>query len=303
MPVYSSIYDGPPRRYGSSPTNKKYITIHNTSNARDASAEDEASYAKNRTDGTSSHYYVDRNSIVQSLNTDLRANHVGSTTGNNTGISYEITGTNSKTRAWWMGNVAWGLLVKQIKTDCAEHDITPRLLTVQQIKDGRMTGIITHNQARLAWGGTNHTDPGENFPLDHLIALLKGTTEEDDMPLNSTDAKTLFTTDGVIPAPAGAADRKTNPTWSAASILKGTMERVYDLPQQLAAIKAGQAAILAGMKGLDTKGILAAIDKAATADAARDAALLAELRELASGGATADEVIDVIVARMANPAS
>lgn len=293
MPVYTAIYDGPPRRYGSTPTRKKYITIHNTSNARDASAEDEASYAKNRTDGTSSHYYVDRNSIIQSLNTNLRANHVGSTTGNNTGIAYEITGTNAKTRAWWLENVAWDLLVKQIRLDCAEHGITPRLLTVDQIKSGSMTGIITHNQARLAWGGTDHTDPGANFPLDHLIALLEGTTEEDDMPT----PKELWHTDGLIDAPTDAPDRKTNPYWAPASALRGTLERVYHLPQELAAIKAGNAAVLAAVKGLDTKAVLAAIDKASQADATRDAALLAELRELAVGGATADEVIDLLVER------
>jgi N-acetyl-anhydromuramyl-L-alanine amidase AmpD len=299
MPVYSAIYDGPPRRYGSTPTNKKWITIHNTSNARDASAEDEASYAKNRTDGTSSHYYVDRNSIVQSLNTDLRANHVGSTTGNNGGISYEITGTNAKTRAWWMENVAWDLLVKQIRIDCAEHDITPRLLTVQQIKDGDLTGIITHNQARLAWGGTDHTDPGPNFPLDHLIALLKGTTEEDDMPLTKADANTLLNTDGLIEAPPYAL--KTDPKnthWGAGSYLRSTRERVETLMSETRAVRAGQAAILAAVQGVDTDAVIAAVNAAAAADAARDTALLTELRDLASGGATADEIVDQLAARL-----
>lgn len=308
MPVYSTIYNGPPRSYGGSKTNKKYITIHNTSNARDASAEDEASYAKNRTDGTSSHYYVDRNSIVQSLNTDLRANHVGSTTGNNTGISYEITGTNSKTRTWWMTNVAWDLLVKQIRIDCAEHGITPRLLTVQQIKDGDMTGIITHNQARLAWGGTDHTDPGANFPLDHLIALLKGTTEEDDMPT----PRELWHTDGLIDAPTDAPDRKTNPHWAPASALRGTLDRVYHLPAELRSIKAEQAAaklreeaILAAVKGLDTKAVIAAVNAAAaaevqrdTAGAQRDAEIIALIEKVASGELAAEAVVAEIGRRL-----
>ncbi len=149
-------------------TDKKYIVIHNTSNS--ASAANEASYAKSRKDGVSSHYYVDEKSILQSLDTDMCANHVGSSEGNLYGIAYEITGTNSKSKSWWLGNVAWALLRAQIAKDCKEHNITPRLLTVKQIKDGKMSGIITHNQARLAWGHTTHTDPGENFPMEQLFS-------------------------------------------------------------------------------------------------------------------------------------
>lgn len=171
MPIYSSIYDGPPNSYGGSKTTKKWIVIHNTSN--DAPAENEASYAKRRTDSVSSHYYVDDERIIQSLNTDFRAFHVGSTTGNSGGISYEITGVNSKTRSWWLDNVRWDLMAAQIRKDCAAHGITPRLLTIDEIKSGN-TGIMTHDQARLAWGGTDHTDPGPNFPMDHLVALVKG---------------------------------------------------------------------------------------------------------------------------------
>jgi hypothetical protein len=295
MPIYRAIYSGPPRSYGGE-TVKKYITIHNTSNARDASAEDEASYAKNRTDGTSSHYYVDRDSIVQSLDTDLRANHVGSRTGNATGIAYEITGTNSKTREWWLNNVAWGLLVKQIRLDCEAHGITPRLLTVAQIKAGTLTGIITHDQARQVWGGTDHTDPGKNFPMDHLLALLAGNAEEDDMPT----VEEFWNTDGAVPAPPYALKNDPKNThWTAGNYMRSTRERVETLMAEIRAVRAGQAAILAAVQGLDTEAVIAAINTRAAEDAARDAALLAELRGLASGGATAAEIVDLLAVRLA----
>jgi N-acetyl-anhydromuramyl-L-alanine amidase AmpD len=178
--IYSGIYSGPPRHYGSTRTDKRYVAIHNTSN--DATAEEEASYAKRRGDSVSSHYYVDNNSLLQSLDTALRAYHAGSTIGNSQAIAYEITGTNSKTRSWWLANVAWPLLARQIAADCREHDIEPRLLTVAEIKAGSRTGIITHDQMRLAWGGTTHTDPGANFPLDHLLALVQAEMEDDMTP-------------------------------------------------------------------------------------------------------------------------
>jgi hypothetical protein len=70
---------------------------------------------------------------------------------------------------------------------------------------------------------------------------------------------------------------------------------------ELAAARKREEAILAAVKGVDAKSIIAAINARAAEDAQRDATLLAELRELASGGATADEVIDVIATRITNP--
>jgi N-acetyl-anhydromuramyl-L-alanine amidase AmpD len=175
---YNSIWDGPGRNFRKDSdgdyvfTDKDYIVIHNTSN--DASDANEASYAKRRTDGVSSHYYVDRDSIRQSGDTRWRAQHVGSAEGNNRGISYEITGSNAKSRSWWIDNVAWSKLASQIRMDCDVHDIASRLLSVAQIREGRLTGIITHNQARLAWGYTTHTDPGPNFPMDYLLEKVTG---------------------------------------------------------------------------------------------------------------------------------
>lgn len=182
MAIYPAIYAGPPRWYGNTRTDKRYIAIHNTAN--DASAEGEMSYARRRDDSVSTHYFVDNDSIVQALDTNLRAYHAGSSAGNSLAIAYEITGTNGKSRTWWLANVAWPLLARQIAVDCREHDIEPRLLTVAEIEAGKLTGIITHDQMRQAWGGTTHTDPGPNFPLDHLLELVRAEMGDIDMDLN-----------------------------------------------------------------------------------------------------------------------
>jgi len=177
MPIYRDIYDGPPRWFGPQRTEKGYIAIHCTANT--ASAEAENAYAKRRPDSVSSHYYVDHDSIVQSLDTDLRAFHAGSKIGNDHAIAYEITGLTSWSRQRWLDSVAWPLLVRQIRRDMAAHNIAARRLTVAQMKARELSGIVTHNDMRLAWGGTDHTDPGRNFPMDHLLKLL---IEEDGMP-------------------------------------------------------------------------------------------------------------------------
>jgi len=66
-----------------------------------------------------------------------------------------------------------------------------------------------------------------------------------------------------------------------------------------------QEAVLQKLAGADTKSILDAINKRAgeeaardAAEAERDAALLAEVRDLASGGATANEVYDLLVSKL-----
>lgn len=179
MPVYPEIFDGPGRNHTKDAkgnpviTTKKYIVIHNTSNTRLASARDEASYAKNRTDGVSSHYYVDKTRVLQSLDTDWRAQHVGSKAGNDGGISYELTGLNGFTRDKWLSDIAWNKLADSIARDCRHHNIGVRTLRIVDMRSGNVTGIVTHDQCRQAWGGTDHTDPGPNFPMDHLIALVE----------------------------------------------------------------------------------------------------------------------------------
>lgn len=151
------------------------IAIHNTSN--DASASNEASYATRRTDGTSSHFYVDDNDVVQSLDTDAKAGHAGSAHGNNHAIAIEITGTNAKSRAWWLANVAWAELGKTI-AHLIKHDpdyagFQVRRATVAQMKSNpKVRAFYSHDDMRRAWGGTTHTDPGSNFPWDRLFTAV-----------------------------------------------------------------------------------------------------------------------------------
>lgn len=177
--IYSEIYDGPPLGYRASRGRKRYIAIHNTSNS--GTVRDEVSYAKHRADKTSSHYYADVVEVAQSLDTELCANHAGSTEGNSFGIAWEFTGTNGKSRAWWMANVCWAKVAAQMARDCRLYGIVPRLLTVAEMRAGKVTGFVTHDLMRLAWGGTTHDDPGPNFPMDHLLALVRAELDGGDM--------------------------------------------------------------------------------------------------------------------------
>lgn len=286
MPIYSDVtYIGPANV--TSATGSKYgITFHNTSNSRLASATDEATYAKRRTDA-SAHYYVDKTRIVQSLNTDLGAGHAGSSWPNRHCIAYEITGWNSFSRDRWLSDVAWGLLVRQVRRDCERWNIPMRWLTVDQLRRGER-GFSTHDDCRRAFGGTSHTDPGPNFPKDHLIALLKGETEEDDMALSDRIDYTPWykTTYG-------------DASGTVEETLAELMAYSRNASDKTAAVKTEQAeqrklleATLAKVSGADTKSILDAVKAAAAAEVARDAQLRTLVEQAVSGQLSAEAVVE-----------
>lgn len=154
------------------PDGTKYgIAIHNTSNTGSAKAE--ASYATRRTDGVSSHLYADRSDVIQSLDTVSKAGHAGSSEGNNNGVAVEITGTNGKTRQWWIDNVNWPLLGRSLAQVVRAYGIAVRRASVDEMKrNPRVRAFYSHNDMRQAWGGTTHDDPGPNFPWDYLFSAV-----------------------------------------------------------------------------------------------------------------------------------
>jgi N-acetyl-anhydromuramyl-L-alanine amidase AmpD len=174
------------------------IAIHNTSNANLASAEDEADFATRRTDGISAHFYCDKNSIVQSLDTNARAGHAGSTEGNQNSIAVEITGLNSFTRQRWLDSVAWDKLASTlafvIRTDPDYAGFTVRRASVAELRaNPKIKAFYGHDDMRRAFGGTTHTDPGANFPWDHLIAVVKAALDEQEDDMFSDNDRNALT--------------------------------------------------------------------------------------------------------------
>lgn len=151
------------------------LAFHNTSN--DASDSGEASYATWRTDGVSAHLYVDGDSVTQSLDTARKAGHAGSTAGNENAIAIEIRGGNGMSRTWWLENVAWDKLGTALATIIRHHwpdgSFQVRRATVAEMQaNPKISACYGHDDMRLAWGGTTHTDPGPNFPWDRLFTAI-----------------------------------------------------------------------------------------------------------------------------------
>lgn len=201
--------DGDGTKYG--------LAFHNTSN--DASDTEEASYATRRPDGISAHVYVDHNSATQSIDTADKTGHAGSTQGNENAISFELTGANGWTRAQWLANINWALLGRVCASIIRHHwsdgSFQVRRASVAEMRaNPKIKAMYGHDDMRLAWGGTTHTDPGPGFPWDHLALVIKAalgqTTppEDDTMLMLARDPQTgqHWLCDGMRRRPIAAED-------------------------------------------------------------------------------------------------
>lgn len=184
-------------------TSKYGIAIHCTDN--DASAAAEAIYAAVRTDSVSTHFTVDGHEMWQCLDTLAEAYHAGSSEGNHYGIAVEFVGRVGYSRAWWLANIAWGLVGRTLAAVITRHGIPPRRLSVSEMVMRPTTrGFYSHNDMRLAWGGTTHTDPGPGFPWDRLFESIATALDTPEVPAVTTPAEvTLYRG---RPAPTWAQD-------------------------------------------------------------------------------------------------
>jgi hypothetical protein len=60
-----------------------------------------------------------------------------------------------------------------MRSDCARFGIPVRRCSIDDLKAMR-PGFTTHNDLRVAYNVTTHTDPGPNFPFDYLFTLIGG---------------------------------------------------------------------------------------------------------------------------------
>jgi hypothetical protein len=168
----------------------RYIVIHYTAGAeRNTSAEDGAVYDQKRTDGVSTHYFIDSNSVVQCVLTKNRANACYHK-GNRLGIQYELCGT-VQTRAQWLDSASLPTLrnaARQVARDCKKYSIPVRRLSVTETRaawydfPNGPKGIVGHVDVTNAYpeDGGDHTDPGTAFPWDIFLNMVKAELTGDD---------------------------------------------------------------------------------------------------------------------------
>jgi N-acetyl-anhydromuramyl-L-alanine amidase AmpD len=186
-PEYPDLKWVPPKSWtNANRSSVQLIVIHTTEGSAHAqSAEDGAAYDARRTDGTSAHYFVDSNTVVQCVRTNDQA-HTARSQGNRRGIQYELCGRAGWSAATWAGDYQQAMLrlaARQAARDAKKWDIPVRHLTVAQVAAGAK-GFCSHHDITRAFPQDNgsHTDPGPNFPWTQFLNLVRAELEEDDMP-------------------------------------------------------------------------------------------------------------------------
>lgn len=195
-----------PKSYtkGRKPGQPTVIFIHTTEGSEGrTSAEDGAAYDARRTDGTSTHFFVDQDSTIQCvLTTD--ESHATRTHGNDVGISIEVCGKAAQSKAQWADAASAGAIEQAAQLGVALRKKYGKAhfplvnLTPAQLRAGQH-GFAEHKDATLAWPedhGT-HTDPGPNFPWDKMFARITQIeapppVQKDDLPVDSKTFNSLF---------------------------------------------------------------------------------------------------------------
>jgi N-acetyl-anhydromuramyl-L-alanine amidase AmpD len=147
------------------------IVIHTTEGSEgDDSAENGAAYDRRRTDGTSTHYFVDSNSIVQEVE-HKDESHAARSKGNDIGIHVEICGRAGQTDAQWNDEDSAATLENVARLIVAIRKIGSFPLTRLSPADLRAgkRGICGHVDITNAFKESTHTDPGVKFPWSWLF--------------------------------------------------------------------------------------------------------------------------------------
>lgn len=112
---------------------------------------------------------------------------------NHSGLHLEQAGYARQSRAEWLDAYSRPMIEEQAAAWVAEkadrYAIPLRYVDAAGLRR-RERGVSTHNECRLAFGGTSHTDPGPHYPMDVLLVAahdlmhdpVDPTPEESAMP-------------------------------------------------------------------------------------------------------------------------
>ncbi len=118
------------------------------------------------------HYAIDDNSIVQSVREYHMAWHVPG--ANRQVIGLDHAGYAPQSEAEWRDQFSSRMLKRSALLSariCKRWDIPVEKLDSTEVKTGR--GFCGHHDVSLAFGKSDHYDPGPNFPWEKYISMVQ----------------------------------------------------------------------------------------------------------------------------------
>lgn len=203
-----ATWAGPPKSYTKGRSRPvQYVVIHSTEGSEGInSAEAGVAYDKVRTDGTSTHLFVDTDTALMEVRYSDTA-HAARAHGNACGIQVELCGRAGQTDAQWHDAASRPMLrlaAREVAAICREFGLPVRRLSVPEVRAAyyapvgqRPKGICGHIDVTRAYPEDqgSHTDPGPNFPWTEFLSMVSAemggsTGGDDDMP------RAIWTTKG-----------------------------------------------------------------------------------------------------------
>lgn len=170
------------------------IAIHTTENGRETRAEDVATYQITSESG-SYHVLADSRGVRLRENTDDWQTWSTGNKGNDNLLHLAFVARASWTRAQWLAEEKMLRAGATVAAHwCKKHGFPIEY----DAKVAALPGITTHDATRV-WGGTDHTDPGPNFPWDVFIRYVReasapplGPTEKDVFDMTPAELEALI---------------------------------------------------------------------------------------------------------------
>jgi hypothetical protein len=146
----------------------KYVVIHATEGATAAGA---ASWFQNQASGGSANLVVDDKECYKTVPDTVTP--WGAPPLNASGFHIEQAGYSGWSKVKWMLHLnTIRRCAYKTAQRCKEYNIPLQWLSVADLKAGKK-GITSHNNVSLAFGQSNHTDPGTAYPYSTFLWLVK----------------------------------------------------------------------------------------------------------------------------------
>lgn len=180
-------------RYKGGPQTPKAIVIHATVSSDNAGTAMAIAKWWNGSNSpkTSAHYIVDPKTVIQCVGDRTVAYHCGSNTGT---IGIELCDEQTGPASRWSDADSTAIIKRAATLTaqlCLAYGIAVKRPSIAELKAKGKHGIYGHNDSRLAFGNTSHTDP-RDFPWAKFLSLV---ASEKQRMISGTSAPSVYVSD------------------------------------------------------------------------------------------------------------